>query len=225
MQAVELAGAAVDGDAGRDGDGAGSARGSATSRSATPRAPAEVGAGHDDGQLVGAGAADDVAAADQLAQAGGDGRQRLVAGSGAAAPVERAEAVDVDEDERSRLAAALRAAQRRGGGLPEGIQRQDAGATVLAQVLVALGLQRRDARMRRAQLVTEATGLGEGPLGPVEAVLLEIAWSRHVVGVGARVAAVVRVERRLDGSPSPVPSSESTRMQRTSGPRRRMPPL
>jgi hypothetical protein len=162
QQAVELGGAAVDGDARRDGDGPllledrDEALGDAAGAG-------EVGAGHDHRELVGAGASDDVAAAHELAQPGADRGQGRVAGGGAAAAVERAEAVDVHEDGGGRLAAALRATQRGGRGLPEGVVRQDAGAAVLAQVVGALGLQRGDARVRGAQLVTEPAGLGEHP--------------------------------------------------------------
>jgi len=159
-QAVELAGPAVDGDPGGDGDGAELLEDRDEALGDAARA-GEVGAGHDDGELVGAGAADDVAAADQLAQALGDGGEGFVSGGRAAAAVERAEAVDVDEHERGRLAAALGPAQRGGGGLPERVERQDAGTAVLAQVLVALGLQHGDPCVGRAQLITEAAAFAE----------------------------------------------------------------
>ena len=166
------------------------------------------GAGHDHGQLVGAGAPDDVAAADQLAQPRADRGEGLVAGGGAAAPVQRPEAVDVDEDERGGLTAALGPAQGRGGGLAEGVVRQDPGALVAAQVLDPLGFQRGDPRLGDAQLVAEATALGE-----------DVSCSRHASRIGVHRPQVACGAARVDAWPSRLWGWGGE----ASGPARRMP--
>ena len=59
--------------------------------------------GHEDGELVGAGAPDHVGRAREALQALGDGLERRVARLGAPAGVERAEVVDVDDGQRGGL--------------------------------------------------------------------------------------------------------------------------
>ena len=76
-------------------------------------------AGHEDGELVGAGAPDHVGRAREAAQALGDGEQGGVAGGGAAAGVERAEVVDVDERQRGRLLGAARRGARTASASPQ----------------------------------------------------------------------------------------------------------
>ena len=84
-------------------------------------------AGHEDGELVGARAPDDVGRAREAAQALGDGEQGGVAGGRAAPGVQRAEAVDVDQRARPAARRARRAPGRLGVAA-EGLERQKPGA-------------------------------------------------------------------------------------------------
>ena len=113
---------------------------------------------------------DDVAAAHELAQALGDGGQRLVAGVAAAAVVERAEAVDVDEHEGERLLG-LRGAgpSTASASLAEGVAGEHAAAGSMPGAIDELGLQRGDAGAgvveRPAQIVAVPRTRARAPIG------------------------------------------------------------
>ena len=130
-QAVELAGAAVDGDAGRDRDvpAAICSRTGDEALGARRGRAVEVGAGHDHRELVGAGAPDDVAAAD--AARAGAAATVARASSPAAEPRRPLSARKPSMSTSTRLTGSPRRCEPRKlarGGLAEGVQRQDAGA-------------------------------------------------------------------------------------------------
>ena len=114
---------------------------SAISRSQHARAPGRRVRGHEDRDLVGAGAPDDVGRARETSQALGDGQQGRVAGRGAAAGVERAEVVDVDECQRGGLLGAAGVGEDRLGVAAEGLERQQPGAGVGAGAVGEPGLE------------------------------------------------------------------------------------
>ena len=111
------------------------------SRSQQDARAAQVGAGHEDGELVGAGAPDHVADARQATQALGHGPQRRVAGRGAAAGVERAEAVDVHQRQRGRRSARGGVGEDRLGVAAERFEGQQPGAGVGTGAVGQLGLE------------------------------------------------------------------------------------
>ena len=114
---------------------------SAMRRSQQERAPRTARAGHEDGELVGAGAPDHVGHAREAAQALGDGQQRRVAGRWAAAGVERAEVVDVDERQRGGLLGARGVVEDRLGVAAERLEGQQPGAGVGTGAVGELGLE------------------------------------------------------------------------------------
>ena len=130
------------------------------SRSQQVRAPRRRRAGHEDGDLVGAGAPDHVGRAREAAQALGDGLQGGVAGRRAAAGVERAEVVDVDERQRGGLLGARGVREDRLGVAAEGLEGQQPGAGVGAGAVGELGLEAGEPGagigQRAAQLMTIA---------------------------------------------------------------------
>ncbi len=133
---------------------------SAMRRSQQVRAPRRRVRGHEDGDLVGARAPDHVGLAREAAQALGDGEQGRVAGRRAAARVERAEVVDVDERQRGWLLGAPGVGEDRLGVAAEGVEGEHARAGVDAGAVGHLGLEALEPRagigQRTAQLMTFA---------------------------------------------------------------------
>ena len=164
QQALDRRAGAVRRDAGRDGDEARARDLAAVELGDEPLAAgaraAQARGGHEDGDLVGARAADHVGLAREAAQALGDGQQGRVAGRWAAARVERAEVVDVDERQRGWLLGAPGVGEDRLGVAAEGVEGEHAGAGVDAGAVGHLGLEALEPgagiRQRAAQLMTIA---------------------------------------------------------------------
>ena len=133
---------------------------SAMSRSQHERAPRRRRGGHEDGELVGPRAPDHVGHAREGAQALGHGQERRVAGRWAAAGVERAEVVDVDERQRGGLLGARGVGEDRLGVAAERLEGQQPGAGVGTGAVGQLGLEAREPGagigQRAAQLLTIA---------------------------------------------------------------------
>ena len=145
QQALDRGAGAMRGDAGGDGDEARARDVAAVELGDQPLAACaragQARRGHEDRDLVGAGAPDDVGHARETSQALGDGQQGRIAGRGAAAGVERAEVVDVDECQRGGLLGAAGVGEDRLGVAAEGLERQQPGAGVGAGAVGEPGLE------------------------------------------------------------------------------------
>jgi hypothetical protein len=167
---------AVGGHAGRDRDESGAGDVGALEAGDEPlaaRAHArQRGAGHEHGDLVGARAPEHVGDARQRLEAVGHGAQGGVAGGLAAARVERAEVVDVDERQRGGLLGVGGVGEDRVGIAAKGVERQQPGAVVGAGEIGELGLEAGQPRMsagqRTAQLVTIGPEEHERLIGAME---------------------------------------------------------
>ena len=164
QQALDRGAGAVRGDAGGDGDEARARDLAAVELGDEPLAAraraAQARGGHEDGELVGARAPDHVGHAREGAQALGHGQERRVAGRWAAAGVERAEVVDVDERQRGGLLGARGVGEDRLGVAAERLEGQQPGAGVGTRAVGQLGLEAREPGagigQRAAQLLTIA---------------------------------------------------------------------